>query len=107
MADKEKKVNNILDFKTFTEKELFKDNPPTKRTDVAKDVLKEKWSGDVEIKKTGEHSDKTIEELEDELETLKKKSKSYQKRGESVPEKITKKEHEINFAIRAKKHWKK
>jgi len=37
----EKKLNNLIDFKTFTEKDIFKENKPTKRTGVAKDVLKE------------------------------------------------------------------
>ncbi len=38
----------------------------------------EKWDGDVKVKKTGEYSDKTIQELEQELDELKAKSKSYQ-----------------------------
>jgi len=37
----DKKLNNLVDFKTFTENDLFKENKPTKRTGVAKDVLKE------------------------------------------------------------------
>jgi predicted HTH domain antitoxin len=67
----------------------------------------EKWDGDVKVKKTGEYSDKTIQELEQELDELKAKSKSYQEQDKSVPKKIIEKEAEIKFAIRAKKHWKK
>lgn len=37
----DKKLNNLVDFKTFTESDLFKENKPTKRTGVAKDILKE------------------------------------------------------------------
>ena len=107
----EKKLNNLVYFKTFTESDLFKDNKPTKRTEVAKDVLKEnineKWDEDVEIKHTGENTAKSIEELEGELANLKKKSKAHQDKDEAVPEEIKKKERQINFAIRAKKKWKK
>ena len=37
----EKKINNLLDMKEFSEKEFMKDTKTTKRTDVAKDVIKE------------------------------------------------------------------
>lgn len=68
--------------------------------------MNEKWNEDVKIKKTGEHADKTIDELEDELKNLKRKSARYQKEGNTVPKKIKEKESEINFAIRAKRNWK-
>lgn len=108
MADK--KLNNLVDFHTYSEKDLFKDNKPTKRTGVAKDVLKEdvneKWGKDVEVKSTGEHAGKTIEELKGELRRLKIRSKKYQEQGKKVPKSIIDQEAEINFAIRAKKDWK-
>ena len=39
---KDKKLNNLLGMKDFSEKELEQKKKPTKRTDVAKDVLNEK-----------------------------------------------------------------
>jgi len=68
--------------------------------------LSEKWDTDVKVKSTGKHADKTIAELEKELSTLKNRSASYQEKGEKVPKEIIDKEAELNFAIRAKKHWK-
>jgi len=68
--------------------------------------MNEKWKDDVKVKHTGEHSGKTIEELESELSSLKKRSKKYQESGKDVPKSIIDQEQEINFAIRAKKHWK-
>ena len=68
--------------------------------------LNEKWSNDAKIDNTGENTDKTIEDLENEMEGVKKESKKYQDRGEKVPEKIRKKEHQLNFAIQAKRHFK-
>jgi len=35
------KLNNLCDLENFTEKDFFKSYGPTKRTDVAKDILKE------------------------------------------------------------------
>lgn len=69
--------------------------------------INEKWSKDVKVKKTGEHADKTVEELRSELETLKNKSKRYQDKGKKVPQSIIDKEGELKFAIRAKTGWKK
>ena len=66
----------------------------------------EKWEGDVKVKKTGEHSDKTVAELKKELNSLKEKSKKYQDEGKKVPKKITDQESELKFAIRAKQGWK-
>lgn len=37
-----KKLHNICSIDEFTEKDVLKDSKPTKRTDVAKDVLQEK-----------------------------------------------------------------
>lgn len=68
--------------------------------------INEKWGEDVKVKHTGEHAGKTIEELEHELASLKKRSKKYQDAGKDVPKSIIDQEQEINFAIRAKKHWK-
>ena len=68
--------------------------------------MNEKWDEDVKVKHTGEHAGKTIEELNDELSVLKKRSKKYQDEGKDVPKSIIDQEQEINFAIRAKRNWK-
>jgi hypothetical protein len=68
--------------------------------------VNEKWEGNVEVKKTGEHKDKTVVELKKELKSLKEKSKKYQDEGKKVPKKIIDQESELKFAIRAKQGWK-
>lgn len=68
--------------------------------------MNEKWNKDVKIKSTGEHAGKTVAEIDKELSNLKKRSQSYQDKGEKVPEEIKEKEHELNFAKRAKTGWK-
>jgi hypothetical protein len=65
--------------------------------DEYNESLNEKWDEDVEVEKTGEYADKTIEELEKELEKLKK--------DPNKTEVLKKKEHQINFALRAKRNW--
>lgn len=69
--------------------------------------INEKWDKDVKIKKTGEYSDMSIEELEAKLAKLKAKSEKRQEKGKKDGKKIKEKEAEINFAIRAKRNWKK
>lgn len=69
--------------------------------------VNEKWEGDVKVKKTGEHADKSVAELKKELNSLKEKSKKYQDEGKKVPKKIVDQEAELKFAIRAKQGWKK
>lgn len=69
--------------------------------------VNEKWEGNVDVKKTGEHSKKTVKQLKDELNSLKEKSKKYQDDGKKVPKKIVDQEAELKFAIRAKQGWKK
>jgi hypothetical protein len=68
--------------------------------------MNEKWDKDVKIKSTGEHAGKTVAEIDKELSNLKKRSQTYQDKGEKVPEDIKEKEHELNFAKRAKTGWK-
>jgi len=66
-----------------------------------------KWSGDAEIKQTGEWAGKTIEELEKDLSTYKKKQENYEKENNGeTKEEYTSKMKEINFAIRSKKKGK-
>ena len=64
-----------------------------------KDV-NEKWEGDVKVKKTGEHADKTVSELKKELNSLKEKSKKYQDEGKKVPKKIIDQEAELKFILK-------
>ena len=66
----------------------------------------EKWEGDVEIEHTGEHSEKTIEQINSEIKKLKTKSEAYKNKGQKVPQTIRKKMSELYFAKRAKQGWK-
>ena len=70
------------------------------------EFITEKWDKNVKIHSTGEHSDKTIEEIDDELDILKNRSKKYQEEGKKVPKKVRERESELNFAKRAKRGWK-
>ena len=74
---------------------------------IGSKTVTEKWEGDAEVKKTGEHAGKSVEQLKSELEGLKAKSKTYQDKNQPVPDAIKDQEHEIMFAIRAKQGWKK
>jgi len=62
---------------------------------IVREVMLEKWKDDVDIKKTGEHADKTIEQLKKEIEALRGKPGNKEKMGELI------------FALRAKQGWKK
>lgn len=57
--------------------------------------LGEKWGKDVEIKKTGEYKNMTVDELKKAIEALKGKSGNKEKMGELL------------FALRAKQGWQK
>ena len=61
---------------------------------MVKEELNEKWEDDVDIKSTGEHADKTIEQLKREMEALKGK-KPFDREQYS----------ELLFALRAKQGW--
>ena len=74
--------------------EAAEDNPESA-------MLDEKWAGDAKVKPTGQYKDKTVEELKSMLAKLKK---SGPHKADS-PE--AKKQHQINFALRAKGNWKK
>jgi hypothetical protein len=69
----------------------------------------EKWSGDVKIKQTGEHADKTIEEINSEITALKNKHEKSKEKDKNykVSEKDKSLMSQLLFAKRAKKHWKK
>lgn len=59
-----------------------------------KKVLREKWKGDVDVKSTGEHADKTIAQLEKEMDAM-VGSDDFDREKYS----------ELQFAWRAKKGW--
>ena len=63
--------------------------------------VEEKWAGDAKVKATGEYAGKSVEELKSMLASLKKSGPH----AEDSPE--AKKQRQINFALRAKGHWKK
>jgi hypothetical protein len=65
--------------------------------------LEEKWSNDVDVKKTGNHSNKSIEQLNKEIKKLKNKSEEFQKDGKKVPHKLRSDLSQLYFAKRAKK----
>lgn len=63
--------------------------------DLVEKYLGEKWSKEVDVKKTGEHAGKTEAELKKEIAALKGKPDNKEKMGELL------------FALRAKSGWKK
>jgi hypothetical protein len=65
--------------------------------------LEEKWSNNVDVKKTGDHSNKSIEQLNKEIKKLKNKSEEFQKDGKKVPHKLRSDLSQLYFAKRAKK----
>jgi len=67
--------------------------------------LKEKWKGNVKVKKTGEHAGKSISDIDSRIKALKDLSQSYQDKGERVPKKLKEKMSELYFAKKSKKGW--
>lgn len=68
--------------------------------------IMEKWEGDVEVEKTGEHSNKSIDQINSEIKKLKQQSETYKEKGKKVPSGIKEKMSELYFAKRAKQGWK-
>jgi hypothetical protein len=58
-------------------------------------ILSEKWAKKVDIKSTGEHAGKSIDQLKKEIAALKGKPENKEKMGELL------------FALRSKTGWKK
>ena len=79
--------------------------------DVSEEMMKERlgireeWDNDTPIKKTGEYAGKSVSQLQAQRDDLKKKSQAAQDKGEHTPEDIKTKQHQVNFAIRAKDNW--
>lgn len=68
--------------------------------------LDEKWAQEVEVKKTGEHADKSIKQIDAEIEKLLRQSDRYKDSDRKVPKRIKEKLGELYFAKRAKKGFK-
>ena len=66
---------------------------------MVREILNEKWEGDVDVKSTGQHADKTIAQLKKQVAGLKAK--------ETSTEADKKLMGQLLFAIRAKQGWKK
>lgn len=73
----------------------------TGQAPVGQQQVKEKWAGDAKVKATGEYAGKSVAELKSMLAKLHKSGPH--KRGSAEEKKM----HQINFALRAKGHWKK
>jgi hypothetical protein len=67
--------------------------------EVVKEYLVEKWEGDVKVKSTGQHADKTIAQLKKQVAALKAKGTSTEADKSLMGQ--------LLFAIRAKQGWKK
>jgi hypothetical protein len=72
----------------------------------SKGEMSEKWKGDVEVEKSGEYSDMSIEEIDSAIKKLKKQNEKFQVDGKKVPQKNREKMSELYFAKRAKQGWK-
>jgi len=75
---------------------------PNKGNDTTPHGIEEKWAGNPKVKHTGENTKQSVGQLEKELGTLKKKSEVEHEKGEKTDAETKKKEHQKEFAIRAK-----
>lgn len=71
-----------------------------------KKETKEKWEGDVEVKKTGEYSDMSIEELNKAIKKQKSKNDRTKEADKKVSHADKTKMSQLYFAKRAKQGWK-
>jgi hypothetical protein len=72
---------------------------------MSENELREKWEGNVKVKKTGEYEDKSISDLDSKIRGLKDLSRKYQESGKKVPKQVKEKMSELYFAKRSKKGW--
>ena len=70
-----------------------------KKVEGAHQNLEEKWSKKVDVKKTGEHAGKSVEQIRKRLKVLKAK--------EDKTETEKREQDQLVFALRAKTGWKK
>ena len=68
--------------------------------------IKEKWEGEVDVKKTGEYSDMSIEELNAAIKKQKAKNDKAKEAGKKVSHADKTKMSQLYFAKRAKQGWK-
>jgi hypothetical protein len=68
--------------------------------------IQEKWEGDVDVEKTGEYSDMSIEDINDSIKRLKKKNQTLKDSGKKVPDRNRTKMAQLYFAKRSKQGWK-
>lgn len=73
---------------------------------MKKSKVDEKWENDVEIEKSGEYADMSIEEINAAIKKLKKQNEKYKEEDKKVPEKNRTKISQLYFAKRAKQGWK-
>jgi hypothetical protein len=72
----------------------------------SKKEVTEKWKGDVEVEKTGEYTDMSIEDIDSAIKKLKKQNERLKELDKKVPQKNREKMSELYFAKRAKQGWK-
>ena len=74
--------------------------------DKQRKEMGEKWEGDVEVKQTGQYSDKTIAQLNAHIKKLKAKNEKTKEEGKKVSDADKTKMSQLYFAKRAKQGWK-
>jgi hypothetical protein len=68
--------------------------------------IQEKWEDDVDVEKTGEYSDMSIEDINDAIKRLKKKNQTLKDSDKKVPDRNRTKMAQLYFAKRSKQGWK-
>ena len=74
--------------------------------DKQRKEMGEKWEGDVDVKQTGQYSDKTIAQLNAHIKKLKAKNEKTKEGGKKVSDADKTKMSQLYFAKRAKQGWK-
>lgn len=67
--------------------------------------IEEKWKGNVDVKKTGQYANMTIDQLDSEIKKLKDRTQKMKDSDKKVPHKDRTKMSQLYFAKRAKKDW--
>lgn len=71
-----------------------------------KKTMDEKWKGDVEVEKSGEFADMSIEEINAAIKKLKTKTEKIKESGKKVSDSDRTKMSQLYFAKRSKQGWK-
>lgn len=101
----DKLVNKILMEEINKKSKSMVDEIKDEWIEIVNDELDEKWDKDTKIKKTGEYSDMSIQEIDNHIKKLKEKTKKLKEQGKKVPHSDREKMSELYFAKRAKKNW--